>query len=128
MRSFPPCTKGRCKAAHLEMALVTIIIKAEDGSWGGRSVRLVLSLLCPFSILIALEKKENHKALKALILPALQPPAPSPILEASTLICQSVNQQLKHKQRNAKDDPKHKATDKQVRTNRRIIYKHCPKI
>lgn len=120
--------EGQCKAAHLETALVKIIIKAEDGNWGGRTVRLVLSLLCPFSILIALEKKENHKALKALILPALQPPAPSPILEASTLICQSVNQQLKHKQRNAKDDPKHKATDKQVRTNRRIIYKHCPKI
>ena len=68
--------EGQCKAAHLEMALVKIIIKVEDGNWGGRSVRLVLSLLCPFSILIALEKKENHKALKALILPALQPPPP----------------------------------------------------
>lgn len=121
--------EGQCKAAHLEMALVKIIIKAENGNCGCRSVRLVLSLLCPFSILIALEKKENHKALKALILSALQRPHTlSPILEASTLICQSVNQQLKHKQRNAKDDPKHKATDKQVRTNRRIIYKHCPKI
>lgn len=49
-------------------------------------------------------------------------------LETSTLICQSVNQQLKHKQQNATDDLEHKATDKQVRTNRRIIYKHCPKI
>lgn len=49
-------------------------------------------------------------------------------LRASALICQSVNQQLKPKQPNAKDDPKHKATDKQVRTNRRVIYKLCPKI
>ncbi|XP_031234235.1 ERI1 exoribonuclease 3 isoform X2 [Mastomys coucha] len=44
-----------------------------------------------------------------------------PKLRASALICQSVNQQLKPKQPNAKDDPKHKATDKQVRTNRREI-------
>lgn len=51
--------EGQCKAAHLEMALVKIIIKAEDGNWGGRSVRLVLSSLCPFSILIALEKKKK---------------------------------------------------------------------
>lgn len=70
--------EDQCKAAHLEMALVKIIIKAEDGNWGGRYVSLVLSLLCPFSILIALEKKENHKALKALILSAFQPPHTSP--------------------------------------------------
>lgn len=49
-------------------------------------------------------------------------------LWASALICQSVNQQLKPKEPNAKDDPKHKATDKQVWTNRRVIYKLCPKI
>ena len=72
--------QGQCRAPHSETALVKIIIKAEDGNWGGRSVRLVLSLLCPFSILIALEKKENHKALKALILPALHPPRPLPDL------------------------------------------------
>lgn len=57
--------EGQCKAAHLEMALVKIIIKAEDGNWGGRSVRLVLSSLCPFSILIALEKKRKSQGFKS---------------------------------------------------------------
>lgn len=78
-------------------------------------------------LLIALEKKGGREPKPSASSDAciFTPP---PNLEASTLICQSVNQQLKHKPRNAKDDLEHKATDKQVRTNRRIIYKHCPKI